>query len=333
MSYNASFVSALKEALNGLKTIHQVGEEWVSYVGDIPTGGVPYCGQEVNRSTYSALWAYAKAKGLVKSESEWQSLYNAQGGNVAYYSSGNGSSTFRMPRLVGYVRGASSQSESGSYVKEGLPNITGMAGAMSNSLANNLVYNGAFATLSTTKSVASGGITGTPEVDFDASRSNPIYGNSSHVTPETSVVLYGVYAFGEIGNVDALDVTTLASAIARVESNFESAKNDFLTSSTAHIVETWDASDGSSWYRKYSDGWVEQGGQLASKSWNWGTTWVVTLPVVLSKLAYASGSADGNHNGAAYHSSFTGSTITFGFGEEHTQTISRGARWRVDGYI
>lgn len=260
MSYNASFVSALKEALNGLKTIHQVGEEWVSYVGDIPSGGVPYCGQEVNRETYSALWSYAQAKGLVKSESEWQSLYNAQGGNVAFYSSGNGSSTFRMPRLVGYVRGASSQAESGSYVAEGLPNITGMAGAMSNYLANNLVYNGAFATLSTTKSVASGGITGTPEVNFDASRSSPIYGNSSHVTPETSVVLYGVYAFGEIGNTSALDASTLASAVARVESNLNEVGSvvDSKLSNLKTVVETW--SSGTSWYRVWSDGWIEQGG-------------------------------------------------------------------------
>lgn len=262
MSYNASFVSALKEALNGLKTIHQVGEEWVSYVGDIPTGGVPYCGQEVNRETYSALWSYAQAKGLVKSESEWQSLYNAQGGNVAFYSSGNGSSTFRMPRLVGYVRGASSQSESGSYVKEGLPNIVGTFDTgdrrthikgTSGALYNNTVESGQWGGTST----ATGNTQG---VGLDASLCSSVYGNSSHVTPETSVVLYGVYAFGEIGNTSALDASTLASAVARVESNLNEVGSvvDSKLSNLKTVVETW--SSGTSWYRVWSDGWIEQGG-------------------------------------------------------------------------
>ena len=224
--YNESFVSALKEALNGLKTVHQVGEEWVSYVGDIPTGGVPYCGQEVNRETYSALWEYANAKGLVKSESEWQSLYNAQGGNVAFYSSGNGSSTFRMPRLVGYVRGASSQSESGSYVNEGLPNITSSAtiSLMTGYGTTGFVSNTGAITLRTSDSNywynnASSANKPYVMMSFDASESNSIYGNSSHVTPETSVVLYGVYAFGEVTNVSSIDIGTVASSFAALESN------------------------------------------------------------------------------------------------------------------
>lgn len=322
MSYNASFVNALKEALNGLRTVHMVGEEWVSYVGDIPAGGVPYCGQEVNRSTYSALWAYAQAKGLVKSESEWQSLYNAQGGNVAYYSSGNGSSTFRMPRLVGYVRGASSQSESGSYVKEGLPNITGMAGAMSNYLANNLVYNGAFATLSTTKSVASSGITGTPEVDFDASRSNSIYGNSSHVTPETSVVLYGVYAFGEIGNVDALDALAIASALARVEANM-------VDKTSAHIVESW--SDGSLWYRKYSDGWVEQGGAGSTVVVSGDN--VISLPIEFVDTSYVVTGSSNDRADICFGVNSKGTTyFNCGLSQPNKAWMSGKYSWKAEGY-
>lgn len=260
MSYNASFVSALKEALNGLKTIHQVGEEWVSYVGDIPTGGVPYCGQEVNRSTYSALWAYAQAKGLVKSESEWQSLYASQGGNVAYYSSGNGSSTFRMPRLVGYVRGASSQAESGGYVKEGIPNIVGYAvtaHSPDSCFFNVTDATGAFYATGLVPnigtSVITGGRAGEKGLGFDASLSSDVYGNSAHVTPETSCILFGVYAFGEVANVDALDAATLASAVARVESNM-------INKASPHIVEYW--RNGTEWYKKYSNGIVEQGGEL-----------------------------------------------------------------------
>lgn len=252
--YNAQFVEALKEALNGLRTIHSVGEEWCSYIGQIPVGGVPYCGQEVQRETYSALWSYAQAQGLVKSESEWQSIASAQGGNVPFYSSGDGSSTFRMPKLVGYVRGASGQSEAGEYVSEGLPNIEGtyvMRGSLGAAITAKA---GAFSKTSEGNLQTWGGGSNNAydlNASFDASSSNPIYGNSDHVTPETSVVLFGVYAFGEVSNVDALDAGTLASALARVESNM-------VDKTSPHIVEFWE--DGTEYYKVYSNGWCEQGG-------------------------------------------------------------------------
>ena len=278
MSYNAQFVSALKEALNGLRTIHSVGEEWCSYIGQIPVGGVPYCGQEVTRSTYSALWSYAQAQGLVKSESEWQSIASAQGGNVPYYSSGNGSSTFRMPRLVGYVKGASGQSDAGAYVKEGLPNLQGWFSLGQNAGkvpgADGVLFeferqDRAYA--------ASTNLNDSLITHFDASRYDSIYGNSVHVTPETSCVLFGVYAFGEVGNVDALDAGTLASALARVESNL----NTKLEKTTTHVVEAWKSSDGSSWYRKWSNGFIEQGGRLLQ-----GEGETITFPVAFPDTEY-----------------------------------------------
>lgn len=323
MSYNASFVSALKEALNGLKTVHQVGEEWVSYVGDIPTGGVPYCGQEVNRSTYSALWEYANAKGLVKPESEWQSLYASQGGNVAYYSSGNGSSTFRMPRLVGYVRGASSQSESGSYVKEGLPNISGrvdLGRGISSGSSNGAFYQEPVSVGSSgTGSVASSEIS----IFMDAANSNAIYGNSSHVTPETSVVLYGVYAFGEVSNVDALDAGTLASALARVESN--------VVKPARYVTEKW--SSGTSWYTKYSDGWVEQGGWVDITSCNQNGT--VTFPVAFVDTNYTvvttGGRKDGNGNGEMHLCNKTNTNFTYHMTSGSSYWANY-AQWYACGY-
>ena len=36
--------------------------------------------------------------------------------------------------------------------------------------------------------------------------------------------------------------------------------NVSFPSPTAYVTETWKSSDGSKWYRKWSDGWVEQGG-------------------------------------------------------------------------
>ena len=50
-----------------------------------------------------------------------------------------------------------------------------------------------------------------------------------------------------------------------------------------HVVEVWTAADGSAWYRKYSSGWVEQGGTLPT-----GTTIVltVTFPIQFANADY-----------------------------------------------
>lgn len=204
---------------------HNVGDEWVSYTGVIPEGGVPYCGQEVTRATYADLWAYAQAQGLVKTESEWQAIASAQSGNVPYYSSGNGSTTFRMPKIVGYIRGANSQTEAGSHVHEGLPNITSQS-------TNGFGFNvwtagdprtiGAIGTQYDGYAPAGGDYGKFLSIDFDASRSSGVYGNSSHVTPETSTVLFGVYAYGVVVDAGELDAATLAQAVSKVEANLES---------------------------------------------------------------------------------------------------------------
>ncbi len=97
------FVNELAVALRKVGTIHRVGEEWVSPTGEIPVGGVPYSGQMVTRATYPKLWAYAQEKGLVKTEAEWQTL--SASGNVPYFSTGDGSTTFRMPKISGVMHG------------------------------------------------------------------------------------------------------------------------------------------------------------------------------------------------------------------------------------
>ena len=252
MAYDSEFKTALAEALKGVASVHAVGEEWVSYVGEIPAGGIPYCGQEVTRETYSALWEYVNAKGLVKSESEWQSLNSAQNGNVPYYSSGNGSTTFRMPKIVGYVRGAVAQGESGGYTKEGLPNITGR---LDNNFDRNVFNGGAdgafYQESGAGRKWATNDNTATAlgEMRFDASRSNAIYGNSSHVTPETSVVLFGVYAFGTVAEAGTLDATTLAAELASVKTNYLPLKGGVLVGSVINDV-------GDLVRHAYTDGWT-----------------------------------------------------------------------------
>ncbi len=195
-----------------------VGDEWHSLTGKTPAGGVPYCGQIVTRATYADLWAYVQAQGLVKTEAEWDAAAKSKGGNVPFYSSGDDSTTFRMPKMEGYIKGASVPEQAGTHIAEGLPNITGSFFSEAKGYYSES-YSGAFYQSDESKNYSGIGDSDSDDkrTIFDASRSSPIYGNSSHVTPETVHVLFGVYAFGEITNTGALDAETLASSITSLE--------------------------------------------------------------------------------------------------------------------
>ena len=67
---------------------HQVGEQWISMDGTIPFGGVPFLGQTVTTEVYKELYNWAVKNNRMISETEWQSLYSSQNGNVPYYAYG-----------------------------------------------------------------------------------------------------------------------------------------------------------------------------------------------------------------------------------------------------
>lgn len=197
--------AAIAEALD--KVGLPLGFEYVRLTGQTaPLGGVDYMGQTVTRAMYADLWAWLNENkpDAIISESEWQSLYSSQNGNVAKYSSGDGSTTFRFPRVVGYFKGAGSTDELGQYIKEGLPNLTGNIGLNADRNIFNNDQTGVFYRLSSggkgwaemsSAAMSSGSIL------FDASRSNSIYGNSLHVTPESVTVVMGVIAFGSVASI------------------------------------------------------------------------------------------------------------------------------------
>ena len=84
----------------------------LSNVGDIililssivPAGFVSLGeGTKLNRTEYADLWAWAQENTTVISESEWQSE-NTANGTVAKFSSGNGFTTFRLPKITSVLK-------------------------------------------------------------------------------------------------------------------------------------------------------------------------------------------------------------------------------------
>ena len=186
---------------------HNVGEQWISMDGTIPFGGLAFLGQTVSKEAYIELYNWVETNNRFKTETEWQSLYTANNGNVSFYAKVD-DNTFRLPSFKGYLK---ANTTAGGYTKEGLPNITGQlnANAAVYSLAT---HTGAFSKTSingTARTELRTDAGGDIYMKFDASDSNSIYGNSTHVTPETNTILIGVYAFNGIINPSNLELENL----------------------------------------------------------------------------------------------------------------------------
>lgn len=318
---------------------HNVGEQWISMDGTIPYGGVPFNGQILNIADYQPLYNWAEEHARIKTESEWQTLKTNNNSNVAYYSQYS-DTQFRMPLFRGYLKADGSS----GYIKQGLPNIKGSLQANTNDTVT--AYTGAFyADTASSGGGDTGGSGGFAR--FDASRSNAIYGRSSNVTPETSKMLVGVYAFNTVVNgaiLDAADEITsnihasiakplidigypyadasgallalrsvnhsdpgafvLYAKDATTEKTLNGKPNGSLTWGGKPVV-TLTASwrSGRNWYRKYSDGWIEQGGLI-----NYGSTagkWTksVSLNTSFTSTNYnvVASFYDGDPAGDRYH--------------------------------
>lgn len=184
-------------------------------------------GVAYNRTTYEELWNWVQARpDLLITEEEWQTKFAETNGKfVPYYSSGNGTSTFRTPLLSAYIKGAGSSDEVGNYLEAGLPNIVGGQAVpiyRLHSESTDTIWNGALGKDYVNQSKAD-----MPSVEndngfynstlfLDASKSNSIYGNSTTVTPESMVGIWVIKAFGIITDNNSTDLSAVLNGISEI---------------------------------------------------------------------------------------------------------------------
>lgn len=282
-----------------------VGHEFFTTNPNIPAGCIPLLGGEYSRTAYADLWGWVQTQqGYLIEESAWQAKAAVNSGNVPFYSKGDGTTTFRVPALKCWVKGANSISEIGGYLAAGLPNITGTTKAAYGE--NNQTTNvGALQTDIYTIGSASGrqdggnGLDGEPIqsaiLTFNASKSNSIYGSSDTVQPPSIVGLWCVKAYGTVTNVGSTDVANLAQGLTQTETRISALENHDVG---ATVVESY--RNGSEWYRVWSDGWVEQGGSATYEGLS-GTTITFFHPFsdtnfYMSMSDYGGGSASVYYN-------------------------------------
>ncbi len=97
-----------------------------------------------------------------------------------------------------------------------------------------------------------------------------------------------------------------------------------------YVIETWFASDGSSWYRKYKSGWVEQGGIMSSGEKNI----TFKLEMADNKYSYIACGGDDNYG---IHIVCTNKTTTGMIVKARTSTgidfINLIRSWCICGYV
>lgn len=148
---------------------------------------------------------------LFISESDWQSSVNTYGvcGKFVYDSANN---TVRLPKITGIIEGTTDLSALGSLVEAGLPNITGSANIYKIGYNGIGDASGAFYLSTGTRAGSGAAETGNNvAINFNASRSSSVYGNSNTVQPQTIKAYYYICVAASVKpNIEA-DMDQIAS--------------------------------------------------------------------------------------------------------------------------
>lgn len=277
------FINQLAEKLSKLGTVRPLGFHYLHPYGTVPADSIICNGATYSRALYKDFFDYITTQGWVKTEAEWQEIANRDNGFCPFYSSGDGSTNFRTPKFAPYQQIALASGSVGKYHQAGLPNSEGWFKLGSPAYYGDHNTSG-MCTRSEEESVDKWGGLGdgawrhgrTYKVSLKDG--NPIYGRSDTVQTESHEWVMCVVAYGIATNVGSVDIQNVMSAVNAVQ-----AQVGEIPKPKAYITETWHS--GTSWYRKWSDGWIEQGGYNEGGS-DYGDS-TVTLPTSFAGTNYS----------------------------------------------
>lgn len=307
------FINQLAEKLSKLGTVRPLGFHYLHPYGTVPADSIICNGATYSRALYKDFFDYITTQGWVKTEAEWQEIATRDNGFCPFYSEGDGSTNFRTPKFAPYQQVTITSASVGKYHQAGIPNIVGKH----NGTPWISEGSGCFKVLSSTHNVPEGGGNSRNNVSFDASLYNPIYGRSDTVQPESNEWVMCVVAYGVATNVGSVDIQNVMSAVNAVQASLENI---------VHIAETWKSADGSSWYRVWSDGFIEQGGHYTSSD---SSKFTVTLNKQM-KTAYYHCDVTGGYNASTERG--------WGFAYDKTTSnfkavvVEPKGTWEVRGY-
>lgn len=221
------FINQLAEKLSKLGTVRPLGFHYLHPYGTVPADSIICNGATYSRALYKDFFDYITTQGWVKTEAEWQKIATRDNGFCPFYSSGDGSTNFRVPRFAPYQQIAIASGNAGTHHQAGIPNITGRSDL--GGIFNRISFSGAIATV-----YNEGDATGATHVNaggdqrvkltFNASNSNSIYGRSDTVQPESHEWVMCVVAYSVATNVGAVDIQNVMSAVNAVQASITEVK-------------------------------------------------------------------------------------------------------------
>lgn len=194
-----------------------VGFEYYVPYSELDSGQLIRDGQIVSRSVYKDLWDFVqKHPSLLLTEEQWQAELSANEGIVNnYYSSGDGSTTFRLPKAGVIELPVITAEGLNKFSTDTQRNILGSI-TMVDTIGKTQVSNGAL--LAEVTSISSsvnnnGNWSNAITIDFDASRSVGTEHTGNEVKPKTITKLAVVQAFGRVINTGTLDINDLVNDV------------------------------------------------------------------------------------------------------------------------
>lgn len=284
---NGALISAVIEDGELVLTYGNGSVKRESLPGGLPLGTLmPYTGKDVpagflraDGSTYSNMRAsfpefydWVVESGLTVPLGS----YALVEGSCGFYGLDTSTGTVRMPTLAAGVFGTTAAGQYGAAVGAGLPNITGKTTGMLNCYS----FSASGAMQFTELGNYYNGISSNQKsssLSFDASRSNPIYGASDTVQPPHVKYPWVISVY------NAAVAPSVAEASQFVGLLDGKADRSSVEAIKAYIVETWQS--GTEWYRKWSDGWIEQGGFIPADNAQLNN-FSVTLPKAMTTATY-----------------------------------------------
>lgn len=185
-------------------------EDYVSYT-ELDPGQLIRNGQLVSREIYSDLWNFVQSKpSMLLTEEEWQANLTANEGLACnYYSAGDGSTNFRLPKASVIVLPDLNPENINKYSTDTQRNITGSIGEI-------FAPDSPFTTDAFSEEVSrhihvinDDVANHIWKINFDASRSVGADHTGEEVKPKSITKLPIVYAFGRIVNAGELDFQTV----------------------------------------------------------------------------------------------------------------------------
>lgn len=220
----------------------------------VPEGSLPCDGTEYTKAQFTDLWDNYIVTALLNTCTYDEYATDlATYGECGKFAVDTTNNKFKVPTIKdgAVIQQALSNSELGKAYNAGLPNLYGQFGT-----GQNEYFDGVLFTQSDNikDDTAEGGSSDTSAI-FDASKYNPIYGNSDTVQMNAVALRHFVVVANGSINQSQMDWSQWAS-------NLQSKMNaDHSNDPYPYIKEMYQ--NGTSWYVLYSNGWCRQGGYYA----------------------------------------------------------------------